>query len=133
MIVAGALERIHSILDVEPLPEPRRGNTPKDNSIVLENVRLSRLDATRQKAERVLHNAQCGEIIAKLPDGIDTVTGTKGVYLSGGEQQRIAITRVMLKNAQVLILDEATVFADPENEVLVQRAFERFSKRKDRH
>ncbi len=80
--------------------------------------------------ERVLHEAQCDDIIAKLPQGIDTVIGTKGVYLSGGEQQRIAIARVMLKNAPILILDEATAFADPENEALVQRAFEKLSKGK---
>ncbi len=97
---------------------------------ILENVRLSRPDASRQEVERALHEAQCDDIIAKLPQGIDTVIGTKGVYLSGGEQQRIAIARVMLKNAPILILDEATAFADPENEVLVQRAFERLSKGK---
>lgn len=94
---------------------------------ILENVRLARPDASRQEVERVLHEAQCDDILAKLPSGIDTVIGTKGVYLSGGEQQRIAIARVMLKSAPILILDEATAFADPENEALVQRAFERLS------
>lgn len=198
MIVADALSRIHSILDVEPLPEPRKGKAPADNSValvnvtfryqnatedalkgvtlrvgagetvalvgpsgggkttvaglvsrfwdvtggaisiggvdvkdlsketladtvayvfqdsrllktsILENVRLSRPDASRQEVERALHEAQCDDIIAKLPQGIDTVIGTKGVYLSGGEQQRIAIARVMLKDAPILILDEAT-------------------------
>ena len=220
MIVADALTRIHSILDVEPLPEPSRSMTPEDNSVtlekvtfrytggttdalkdvsiqvgagetvalvgpsgggkttvaglisrfwdvtggaiqiggvnvkdipketlmdtvayvfqdsrllktsILENVRLSRPNASRQEVGQVLHEAQCDDIIAKLPQGIDTVIGTKGVYLSGGEQQRIAIARVMLKNAPILILDEATAFADPENEALVQRAFERLSKGK---
>ena len=220
MIVADALKRIHSVLDVEPLPEPRSGKAPADNSValenvtfrysggtedalkdvtlhvgsgetvalvgpsgggkttvaglisrfwdvaggsisiggvnvkdisketladtvsyvfqdsrllktsILENVRLGRPDATRQEVERALHEAQCDDIIAKLPQGIDTVIGTKGVYLSGGEQQRIAIARVMLKNAPILILDEATAFADPENEVLVQRAFEKLSQEK---
>lgn len=220
MIVADALSRIHTILDVEPLPEPRSGKSPADNSVtlenvtfryaggttdalkdvsiqvgagetvalvgpsgggkttvaglisrfwdvaggtiqiggvnvkdipkaelmdimayvfqdtrllktsILENVRLSRPNASRQEVERALHEAQCDDIIAKLPQGIDTVIGTKGVYLSGGEQQRIAIARVMLKNAPILILDEATAFADPENEALVQRAFERLSKGK---
>lgn len=220
MIVADALSRIHSILDAEPLPEPRSGKAPADNSVtlenvtfryaggttdalqnvtlrvgagetvalvgpsgggkttvaglisrfwdvtggaiqiggvnvkdipkdmlmdtvsyvfqdsrllktsILENVRLSRPDASRREAERALHEAQCDDIIAKLPQGIDTVIGTKGVYLSGGEQQRIAIARVMLKNAPILILDEATAFADPENEALVQRAFEKLSKGK---
>lgn len=217
MIVADALERIHSILDVEPLPEPRGGSVPTGNDItldhvtfrykggaedaikditlhvgagetaalvgpsgggkttvaglisrfwdvtggsiqiggvnvkdipketlmdtvayvfqdsrllktsILENVRLSRPDASRQEVEWALHEAQCDDIIAKLPKGLDTVIGTKGVYLSGGEQQRIAIARVMLKNAPILILDEATAFADPENETLVQQAFERLS------
>ena len=97
---------------------------------ILENVRLSRPNASRQEVEQALHEAQCDDIIAKLPQGIDTVIGTKGVYLSGGEQQRIAIARGMLKNAPILILDEATAFADPENEALVQRAFERLSKGK---
>ena len=217
MIVADAMSRIHSILDVEPLPEPRSGKVPTDNDVVLENVtfrytggttdalrdvtirvgagetvalvgpsgggkttvaglisrfwdvaggsiqigginvkdipketlmdtvayvfqdsrllkasilenvRLAKPNASRQEVERVLHEAQCDDIIQKLPQGIDTVIGTKGVYLSGGEQQRIAIARVMLKNAPILILDEATAFADPENEALVQRAFERLS------
>ena len=220
MIVADALSRIHSVLDVEPLPEPHSAKAPADNSVTLENVtfrysgstedaiknislqveagetvalvgpsgggkttvaglisrfwdvaggmvkiggvnvkdipkdilmdtvayvfqdskllktsildnvRLSKPDASRQEVERVLHEAQCDDIIQKLPQGIDTVIGTRGVYLSGGEQQRIAIARVMLKNAPILILDEATAFADPENEALVQRAFERLSKGK---
>lgn len=97
---------------------------------IFENVRLSRPNATRAEVENALHKAQCDDIIAKLPDGMDTVIGTKGVYLSGGEQQRIAIARVMLKNAPVIVLDEATAFADPENEALVQRAFEELSKDK---
>ena len=220
MIVADALGRIHSILDVEPLPDPHASKRPADNSVtlenvtfrysgsaedairnisikveagetvalvgpsgggkttvaglisrfwdvtggaiqiggvnvkdiskdilmdtvayvfqdskllktsILENVRLSKPNATRQEVERVLHEAQCDDIIAKLPQSIDTVIGTKGVYLSGGEQQRIAIARVMLKNAPLLILDEATAFADPENEALVQKAFERLSRGK---
>lgn len=220
IIVADALSRIHSVLDVEPLPEPHSAKAPADNSVtlenvtfrysgstedaiknislqveagetvalvgpsgggkttvaglisrfwdvtsgaiqiggtnvkdipkdilmdtvayvfqdskllktsILENVRLSKPDASRQEVERVLHEAQCDDIIQKLPQGIDTVIGTRGVYLSGGEQQRIAIARVMLKNAPILILDEATAFADPENEALVQRAFERLSKGK---
>ena len=220
MIVADALSRIHSILDAEPLPEPRGGRIPTGNDIalenvtfrytggttdalhdvtirvgagetvalvgpsgggkttvaglisrfwdvtggairiggvnvkdipketlmdtvayvfqdsrllktsILENVRLANPNASRQEVERVLHEAQCDDILAKLPQGIDTVIGTKGVYPSGGEQQRIAIARVMLKNAPILILDEATAFADPENEALVQRAFERLSKGK---
>ena len=97
---------------------------------IFENVRLSKPDASRNEVENALHEAQCDDIIAKLPDGIDTVIGTKGVFLSGGEQQRIAIARVMLKDAPIIILDEATAFADPENEFLVQRAFEKLSKNK---
>ncbi|MCM1508068.1 MAG: ABC transporter ATP-binding protein/permease [Ruminococcus flavefaciens] len=97
---------------------------------IFENVRLSKPNATREEVENALHKAQCDDIIAKLPDGIDTVIGTKGVYLSGGEQQRIAIARVILKNSPIIILDEATAFADPENETLVQRAFEELSKDK---
>lgn len=97
---------------------------------ILENVRLSKPNASRREVEQALHKAQCDDIIAKLPNGIDTVIGTKGVYLSGGEKQRIAIARVMLKDAPIIVLDEATAFADPENETLVQKAFEELSKNK---
>lgn len=97
---------------------------------ILENVRMAKPGATRKEVERVLHDAQCDDIIEKLPNGIDTVIGTKGVYLSGGEQQRISIARVMLKNAPILILDEATAFADPDNEAKVQAAFSVLSKGK---
>ena len=220
MIVKDALARIHSILDMKPLPEASDCTSPKDNSVefrnvsfrysgakfdalsnvsfsvkpgetvalvgpsgggkttaaglisrfwdvtsgeirvggvnvknikksklmetvsyvfqdsrllktsILENVRLSKPSASRKEVENALHKAQCDDIIAKLPDGIDTVIGTKGAYLSGGEQQRIAIARVMLKDAPIIVLDEATAFADPENEFLVQRAFEELSKNK---
>lgn len=220
MVVADALERVHSILDMKPLPDSAKNEKPRDNSVefkdvsfrysgaetdalhnisfkvrsgetialvgpsgggkttvaglisrfwdvsagkikvgnvnvknikkselmetisyvfqdsrllktsIFENVRLSKPNASRKEVENVLHKAQCDDIIAKLPNGIDTVIGTKGVYLSGGEQQRIAIARVMLKNAPVIILDEATAFADPENEALVQKAFEELSKNK---
>ena len=94
---------------------------------ILENVRMGRPSATREEVLAALHNAQCDDILNKFPHGVDTVIGSKGVYLSGGEQQRIAIARVMLKNAPVLVLDEATAFADPENEAAVQRAFERLA------
>lgn len=220
MVVADALERIHSILDMKPLPEVRKGQSPEDNSVafenvsfrysgaqtdalrnvtfrvgagetvafvgpsgggkttvaglisrfwdvregavkiggvnvkdikheelmnnvsyvfqdskllktsILENVRLSNPRATEREVLDALHKAQCDDIIAKLPDGIRTVVGMKGVYLSGGEQQRIAIARVMLKNAPIIVLDEATAFADPENEVLVQKAFAELAKDK---
>lgn len=220
MVVNDALTRIHSILDLKPLPDASKTESPKDNSVefknvsfrysgtkndairnvsfkvhpgetvalvgpsgggkstaaglisrfwdvtggeikvggvnvkhikkselmetvsyvfqdsrllkasIFENVRLAKPNASRKEVESALHKAQCDDIIAKLPDGIDTVIGTKGVYLSGGEQQRIAIARVMLKNAPIIVLDEATAFADPENEYLVQRAFEELSKDK---
>lgn len=97
---------------------------------IFENVRLAKPNASRKEVENALHKAQCDDIVAKLPDGMDTIIGTKGVYLSGGEQQRIAIARVMLKDAPIIVLDEATAFADPENESLVQRAFEELSKDK---
>ena len=220
MVVADALQRVHSILDLKPLPEAQGGQTPEDNSVefdnvsfrysnaqtdalkgvnfrvgagetvafvgpsgggkttvaglisrfwdvregaikiggvnvkdicheglmntisyvfqdskllkmsILENVRLGNPRASELEVLNALHKAQCNDIIAKLPDGINTVIGTKGVYLSGGEQQRIAIARVMLKNAPIIILDEATAFADPENEALVQKAFAELSKDK---
>ena len=97
---------------------------------ILENVRMARPDATREEVMDALSKAQCMDIIDKLPDGIDTVIGEKGTYLSGGEQQRITIARAVLKNAPILILDEATAFADPDNEVKVQAAFEELSKGK---
>ena len=97
---------------------------------ILENVRLSRPDATEQEVMLALEKAQCTDIIEKLPDGINTVIGAKGVYLSGGEQQRIAIARAILKDAPIVVLDEATAFADPENEYLVQNSFKELSKNK---
>lgn len=220
MVVADALARVHSILDLKPLPEAQNGQMPEDNSVefdnvsfrysnaetdalknvsfkvnagqtvafvgpsgggkttvaglisrfwdvregaiktggvnvknikheelinnvsyvfqdskllktsILENVRLSKPHASEVEVLNALHKAQCDDIIAKLPQGIYTVIGTKGVYLSGGEQQRIAIARVMLKNAPIIVLDEATAFADPENEALVQKAFAELSKDK---
>ena len=220
MVVADALNRVHSILDLKPLPEAVNGQSPEDNSVefdnvsfrygnartdalsnvtfkvgsgetvafvgpsgggkttvaglisrfwdvregavkiggvdvrdikreelmntvsyvfqdsrlikasILDNVRLGNSSASELEVLRALHKAQCDDIIAKLPDGINTVIGTKGVYLSGGEQQRIAIARVMLKNAPIIVLDEATAFADPENESLVQKAFEELGKDK---
>lgn len=89
---------------------------------ILENVRAARPNATREEAEKALHQAQCDDIIEKLPDGIDTVIGSEGTYLSGGEQQRVALARAILKDAPIIVLDEATAFADPENEVLIQEA-----------
>lgn len=220
MVINDSLKRIHSILDLTPLSEPKNPDTPKDNSIefervsfkyrnattnalsdvsfkvesgktlalvgpsgsgkttvaglisrfwdvntgaikigginvkdisskelsnivsyvfqdskllktsILENVRLSNPKATKEQVLNALHLAQCDDIINKLPNGIDTIIGSKGVYLSGGEQQRIAIARVILKNSPIIVLDEATAFADPENEILVQKAFEQLSKNK---
>ena len=97
---------------------------------IFDNVRLSKPHASEIEVLNALHKAQCDDIVAKLPEGIHTKIGTKGVYLSGGEQQRIAIARVILKDAPIVVLDEATAFADPENEVLVQRAFAELSKDK---
>lgn len=97
---------------------------------ILDNVRLGRPEATREEVLQALHEAQCDDILAKFPEGVDTVIGAKGVYVSGGEAQRISIARAMLKNASILILDEATAFADPDNEVRVQQAFAKLSQGK---
>ena len=97
---------------------------------ILDNVRLGRAQATEAEVLAALKAAQCMDIVEKFPEGIHTVIGTKGVYLSGGEQQRIAIARAMLKNAPILILDEATAFADPDNEAKVQVAFAQLAKGK---
>lgn len=95
---------------------------------ILDNVRMARPQASKEEVMNALEKSQCMDIVKKLPNGVDTVVGTNGVYLSGGEQQRIAIARVMLKNSPVVILDEATAFADPDNEVMVQKAFSELAK-----
>lgn len=95
---------------------------------ILDNVRMGKPDASESEVMRALNAAQCTDIIEKLPQGIHTIIGTKGVYLSGGEQQRIAVARALLKNAPVVILDEATAFADPDNESRVQAAFTELAK-----
>ena len=97
---------------------------------ILENIRMSRPEASDEEVIQALKDAQCQDIIDKFPDGVHTVIGSKGVYVSGGESQRLSIARAFLKNAPILILDEATAFADPDNEVLVQKAFEKLSKNK---
>ena len=97
---------------------------------ILENVRLSNPDASEEEVMKALETAQCMDIIEKMPDGIHTVIGEKGTYLSGGEGQRIAIARAVLKNAPIIILDEATAFADPDNETKVQAAFSELAKGK---
>ncbi len=97
---------------------------------ILDNVKMGRPDASDEEVTAALKAAQCMDIIEKLPQGVNTIIGTDGVYLSGGEQQRIAIARAVLKNAPIIILDEATAFADPDNEVKVQAAFEELAKGK---
>ena len=97
---------------------------------ILENIRMGRPDATDAEVMEALKKAQCMDIIEKFPDGVNTVIGSKGVYVSGGEAQRLSIARAFLKNAPILILDEATAFADPDNERQVQKAFEALSKDK---
>lgn len=95
---------------------------------ILDNVRMGKPNATDGEVLAALSAAQCVDIIEKFPDGVHTVIGSQGVYLSGGETQRLAIARAMLKNAPVLILDEATAFADPDNETKVQAAFNALAK-----
>lgn len=97
---------------------------------ILDNVRMGRPDASDEEVMQALKDAQCMDIIEKFPDGVNTMIGSKGIYVSGGECQRLSIARAFLKNAPVLILDEATAFADPDNEMLVQQAFEKLSKDK---
>ena len=95
---------------------------------ILENVRAAKPNASREEVLAALTAAQCGDILEKLPQGMDTMIGTEGTYLSGGEQQRIALARAILKDAPIVVLDEATAFADPENEALIQKAFAQLTK-----
>ena len=95
---------------------------------ILDNVRAARPDASVDEVKAALHAARCDDIIEKLPDGINTMIGKDGTYLSGGEQQRIALARAILKDAPIVVLDEATAFADPENEHLIQKAFAALTK-----
>ena len=95
---------------------------------ILENVRAARPEATREQVLAALMAAQCGDILEKLPKGMDTIIGTEGTYLSGGEQQRVALARAILKDAPIVVLDDATAFADPENEALIQKAFVQLTK-----
>lgn len=97
---------------------------------ILDNVRMGRPTASDEEVMQALCDAQCMDIIEKFPDGVNTMIGSKGIYVSGGECQRLSIARAFLKNAPILILDEATAFADPDNERLVQQAFEKLSKDK---
>ena len=127
----GAGEVLVGGVNVKDIPKEELMNTVsfvfQDSRLlkasIFENVRMAKPDAGREEVLKALHDAQCDDILDKLPQGMDTAIGAKGVYLSGGEQQRISIARVMLKNAPILILDEATAFADPDNEAKVQQAF----------
>lgn len=92
-----------------------------------DNVRAARPEATDEEVRAALADAQCDDIVAKLPQGINTMLGPGGAYLSGGEVQRVALARAILKDAPIVVLDEATAFADPENEALIQRAFARLA------
>ena len=105
-------------------------NTRLFKKSILENVRYGTPEASIESVNKALDLAQCREIIDRLPEGIDTVIGSKGTYLSGGEQQRIVLARAILKNAPIVVLDEATAFADPENESLIQQALQTLSKGK---
>lgn len=98
---------------------------------ILENVRAARPEATREEAMAALEAAQCADIVEKLPEGVDTVYGAAGAHLSGGEVQRLMLARAILKDAPVVVLDEATAFADPENEVKIQAAFRRLARGRD--
>ncbi len=92
---------------------------------ILDNIRMGNPGATENQVMETAKAAQCHDFISKLPDGYHTVVGTKGIHLSGGERQRIAIARAMIKNSPIIVLDEATAFSDPENEYLIQKAFEK--------
>ena len=98
---------------------------------IFENVRAVRPTATREEVLAALSAAQCDDVLAKLPDGIDTVYGAEGIHLSGGEVQRLMIARAILKDAPIVVLDEATAFADPENEIKIQAAFKRLARGRD--
>lgn len=103
-------------------------NTGLFKTSIFENVRASRPLATEEEVLNALKLAQCNDIIEKFPQGVNTILGTKGTYLSGGEKQRISLARAILKDAPIVVLDEATAFADPENEVLIQKAFTKLTK-----
>jgi len=105
-------------------------NTTLFKDSIYNNVAIGRKGASREDVKKALSLAQCDDIIAELPDGIDTVIGTEGTYLSGGQQQRIALARAILKDAPIIILDEATALADPENEYMIQKAISEITKDK---
>ena len=97
-------------------------NTKLFKTSILENVKIANPNASDDDVMQALKAARCEDIIEKLPNGVNTIIGNEGTYLSGGEQQRIALARAILKNAPIVVLDEATAFADPENEILIQKA-----------
>jgi ATP-binding cassette subfamily B protein len=105
-------------------------NTKLFKTSLYENITFGNTNATMEQVNKAINAAQCRDIIDKLPDGLDTVIGTEGTYLSGGEQQRICLARAILKDAPIVILDEATAFADPENEHLIQMALNKLTKGK---
>jgi ATP-binding cassette, subfamily B, bacterial IrtA/YbtP len=105
-------------------------NTRLFKTSLLENIKYGKPSASIDEIENAVNMARCREIINSLPEGLNTKIGTEGTYLSGGEQQRIVLARAMLKNAPIVVLDEATAFADPENEHLIQKAFKELTKRK---
>ena len=105
-------------------------NTKLFKDTLLENIRAARPEATREEVMQAVEAAQCKEIIERLPNGLDTVVGNGGTYLSGGENQRIALARAILKDAPIIVLDEATAFADAENEHQIQLAFEKLTEGK---
>ena len=105
-------------------------NTRLFKDTLLNNIKAARPDATREEVLKAADEAQCKDIIDRLPDGLDTLVGTGGTYLSGGENQRIALARAILKDAPIIVLDEATAFADAENEHQIQLAFERLTQNK---
>ena len=97
---------------------------------IYDNIRMGNPNATKEQIVQAAKAAQCHDFIMKLPNGYDTVIGTKGIHLSGGERQRIAIARAIIKNSPIIVLDEATAFSDPENEYLIQKAFEKLMQNK---
>lgn len=95
-----------------------------------ENIRVGKPDATEEEVHAAARAAQCDEFIGRLPQGYQTLIGEGGVYLSGGEEQRVSVARAILKNSPILVLDEATAFADPENEYKMQLALQELIKDK---
>ena len=124
-----------NVRDIEPKELMRHvsfvfQNTRLFKTTLLENIRYGNPDASLDEVQRAVDMAQCREIIDKQPLGLETRIGVEGTYLSGGEQQRLVLARAILKNAPVVVLDEATAFADPENEYLIQQALKELTRGK---